>query len=435
MSPNFRNFFLTARIVFITVLLAGCSSYSGPPVVAIDRSFNLPLGYALFTPQAGFSSRGVEAGLQSDGKIVVMGSTVKGVDDDILLVRYLADGRLDAGFGSNGYVRYGNFDRDRGLGLAILSGDDSIIVTGYSTINGSRELLTVRFSSTGTVLKDMLYSDLGTDIGFGITITPDQMIVVIGESSSFLSKKQDMLVLRMDANLQLDSGFGEQGVVHYNGPGNENEKGFGVAAQPDGSLLACGAVIVSGKEDMLLIRLKPDGSLDPGFGAGGSFIWSSPSGGADYANNLALNTDGSIVIAGAASTGTGYQIAVIRVLSSGVIDAGFGQGGVVVYSGLTGADAYPYGVLIQQNGGIVIAGSSAGNAGVKNAVALRFTPDGRVDPSFGGNGVIVFEAPDGGDAVANGMTMQPDQSLLIAGYANDGQYDSALIYRLSTSVN
>jgi uncharacterized delta-60 repeat protein len=182
---------------------------------------------------------------------------------------------------------------------------------------------------------------------------------------------------------------------------------------------------------MLLIRLKPDGSLDGSFGVGGSFIWSSPAGGADYANNLALNPDGSIIIAGAASTKTGYQMAVIRVSSSGVVDPGFGQGGVVLYSGLTGTDAYPYGVLIQQSGWIVVAGSSVGNAGVKSAVALRLTHDGRFDPTFGGNGVIAFDTPGGGgDAVANGVTMQSDHSLLIAGYANDGQSDSGLIYRL-----
>ncbi len=326
-------------------------------------------------------------------------------------------------------MRYGDYDRDRGLGLAILK-DDSIIVTGYSTIAGSRELLVVKFSANGIFIKDLLYSDLGTDIGFGITVTPDQKIVIIGESSSTASKKQDLLLLRMNSDLQLDPGFGRQGVFHYNGPGNENEKGFAVAAQPDGALIACGAVIINSKEDMLVIRIRPDGSLDNSFGSNGSFIWSSPADHADYANNLALQPDGRIVIAGAANTGSGYHITTLRLLPSGQLDTGFGQGGVVVYTGLTGGDAYPYSVIQQLDGKVVIAGSSTASTGKKAAVTLRYSVAGLLDPAFGGSGLLVFEGPSGGDTVANGLTLQPDQSVLVTGYSANGLYDSVLTYRI-----
>lgn len=417
-------------IILAAILAAGCSNHASRQNVTIDSSFNTPLGYALFTPGPGFSSRGVETALQSDGRIIVIGSTVNGPDDDLLLVRYTKEGRLDTSFGANGFVRYGDYDRDRGLGLAIMPSDNSIIVTGYSTINGSRELLVVKFSANGSFVKDLLYSDLGTDIGFGIAITADQKIVVIGESSSSLSQKQDLLMLRMNADLQLDPSFGQQGTFHYNGPGNENEKGFAALPLTDGTLIACGAVIASGKEDMLVIRIKPDGKLDTNFGTNGSFVWNSPSGGADYANNLALQPDGGIIIAGAASTGAGYQIATLRLLPTGQLDTSFGHGGIVSFTGLTGTDAYPYGVVVQQDGKIVVAGSSANSTGKKDAVVVRYTGEGLLDPSFGTGGLVAFDGPAGGDDVASGLALQPDQAILVTGYSATGPYDSVLTYRL-----
>lgn len=413
-------------------LLAGCSS-NDPAVryVGLDYSFNPPLGYALFTPASGFSSRGVETALQSDGKVIVMGSTVNGTDDDLLLIRYTKDGLLDTSFGTNGYVRYGDYDRDRGLGLAILPVDDSIIVTGYSTIGGSRELLVVKFSANGTFVKDLLYSDLGTDIGFGIALTPDQKIVIIGESSSSQAQKQDLLLLRLDFDLQFDPGFAQFGAFHYNGPASGNEKGFAVVVQPDGKLVASGAAVTSNsKEDMLVIRVNQDGSLDSSFGSNGSFVWSSPGDYADYANNLALQPDGKVIVTGAAASATGFQIVTMRLLSSGQLDSGFGQDGLVTYTGLTGSDAYPYGLLVQQGGRIIVAGSSMNSAGNKDAVLLRYTTDGQLDPLFGGEGLLIFEGPGGGTDVANGLALQPDQAVLVTGYSNNGQYDSVLTWRL-----
>lgn len=418
-------------LVAILLLVSACSNDAAQHTVTLDSSFNAPLGYAVFTPGSGFSSRGVETALQSDGKIIVMGSTVNGTDDDLLLVRYTKDGQLDTSFGTNGYVRYGNYDRDRGLGLAIMPDDDAIIVTGYSTFNGSRVLLAARFSANGVLEKDLFYSDLGTDIGFGIAITPDNKIVIIGESSSTQKQMQVLLLLRLDANLEYDPSFAQSGAYHYDGPADGNEKGFAVAVQPDGKLVAGGAIIHGGtKEDMLVIRLNQDGTLDSSFGSNGSFVWSSSGDNPDYANNLTLQADGKIIVTGAASTGSGFRIVTMRLLASGQLDSSFGQGGLVQYDGLTGSYAYPYGVLVQADGKVVVAGSSSNSAGNKDAVVLRYTTDGQLDPTFAEGGLYVFSISANGDDVANGLALQPDQALLVTGYTFDGQYDWALTWRL-----
>lgn len=412
-------------------LFFACSNADSPQQKErLDASFNPPFGFTLFSLQTGAASRGVETALQSDGKIIVMGSANNGVDDDILLLRYTAAGQLDTRFGTNGSVRYGGSGNERGLGLAIIPSDNSIIVTGFSTVAGSRDLLVVKYSADGKFLKHLLYAGIGTDIGFGVTISADQKIVVVGESSPSLSSKQDLLLLRMDVDLQLDPTFGQQGVVHYNGPKKENDKGFGVVVQPDGKVIACGAVIINGKEDMLVARFNPDGSIDNSFGTKGSFIWSSPLDESDYANGLALQPDGRIVVTGAASTTAKAYMTTLRLLPNGTLDSTFGQYGVAIYAGLSGSYAYPYGVIIQSDGKVMVAGTSEDSAANRHAIVIRYTPDGFPDYSFGFDGLFVFGGLSMKEYAANGLVLQPDQAIVVTGYSNNGMYDSVLTFRL-----
>ena len=103
---------------------------------------------------------------------------------------------------------------------------------------------------------------------------------------------------------------------------------------------------------------------------------------------------------------------------------------MVTYAGLTGVDAYPYGLLVQLDGKIAVAGSSMNSTGNKDAVVLRYTADGQLDPLFGVGGLLVFDAPGGGTDVANGLALQADQALLVTGYTSNGQSDSVLTWRL-----
>src|SRR6185437_69189 len=64
----------------------------------------------------------------------------------------------------------------------------------------------------------------------------------------------------------------------------------GVAVQPDGRIVAGGAVVAGGASDFFVARYNPDGSPDASFGpAGGSVVIDF--GGSDTANAVALQPD------------------------------------------------------------------------------------------------------------------------------------------------
>jgi uncharacterized delta-60 repeat protein len=77
---------------------------------------------------------------------------------------------------------------------------------------------------------------------------------------------------------RLDPTFGSDGTRVVNLGGTEG--GFGLAVQPDGNLVLVGVQQPSPGENAkaIVVRLTPDGSLDPAFGNGGVVVVPSAGG-------------------------------------------------------------------------------------------------------------------------------------------------------------
>jgi uncharacterized delta-60 repeat protein len=102
---------------------------------ALDTSFGGGLG-TVTTPIGSGNDYGKSGILRSDGKIIVAGEFYNGSNYDFAVVRYTSTGALDNSFGSGGKVNtpVGSSD-DRGRGVALQS-DGRVVVAGTSH-NGS----------------------------------------------------------------------------------------------------------------------------------------------------------------------------------------------------------------------------------------------------------------------------------------------------------
>jgi uncharacterized delta-60 repeat protein len=426
-------------VLFITVSLFFCvscsddsSTHTTSQIVGnLDPSFNYPDGFVLFADPYHNGEKGIETAIQSDGRIIVMGYTYDGARNRILLLGYNPDGKLDKTFGTEGYVIFHNGGIDeKGLGLA-LTGKGAIIVTGYIKFQSHRDILVLRCSPAGDLEKVFTYSSGGehTDIGFGVAVQADGKIIVVGEQSG--GDNQDISVLRLTSDLEPDSGFGNGGVVTYNGTGNENDKGFAVALQDDGKIVVVGAHIVKGqeKEDVLILRFRPDGVLDTDFADNGVFTYSHVGDYSDYGNFVALQPDGKIVAAGASYDGQSFKMLLLRLDVKGTLDMGFGTDGVAIYQRQPSVYDYAFGLAIQQDGKILVAGTS-NNGSNDDAVVLRYDSHGVLDRGFAENGVFTFNGVADGEDRAHSIAIQPDRRIVVAGYSHSGEDDDVLTLRL-----
>ncbi|HWY23259.1 MAG TPA: hypothetical protein VNX26_18675 [Candidatus Acidoferrum sp.] len=168
----------------------------------------------------------------------------------------------------------------------------------------------------------------------------------------------------------LDPTFGKGGVA-------EAKVGFPVAAalQPDGK------IVVLTLNDVVA-RFLSNGNLDTSFGNGGSVTLSF----ATSPVAMALQADGKIVLAGRINNNTENVFAVARLNANGSVDTGFGTGGTVTtdmgFPGTTEA------VVIQPDGKILLGGTVLGtDETLPNEVALvRYNTDGSLDSTFGNSG-------------------------------------------------
>jgi uncharacterized delta-60 repeat protein len=181
----------------------------------------------------------------------------------------------------------------------------------------------------------------------------------------------------------LDRSFSKDGKVVTSFPSSGSEA-FAVAVQSNGKIVAVG---VTGDDEpkmrFALARYNANGSLDRTFSRDGKVMTDLTTGN-DVAFAVALLPNGKIVAAGR-GRGIGGRFALARYRSTGVLDTTFNHDGKVL-TNFSDAEDVAFGVAVQADNKIV-AGGTAGGSGGRVALA-RYTRDGSLDVSFGGDGKL-----------------------------------------------
>src|SRR5688500_3492098 len=132
--------------------------------------------------------------------------------------------------------------------------------------------------------------------------------------------------------------------------------------------------------------------LDPSFGDAGIVQRYLPGRGGDHANAIVLDAAGNAVVGGVTGGATGHGAALARYRPDGSLDPSFGDGGTTVWRP-AGRSSSIAALGLQRDGKIVAAGyaHSASPEGYTGPFTLaRFNRDGSPDPSFGEGGAAVF---------------------------------------------
>ena len=165
----------------------------------------------------------------------------------------------------------------------------------------------------------------------------------------------------------LDKTFGMRGEVTAQlgtAPSGFSPESYakGVAVQSDGKIVVAGAAsnVADGTLDFAVTRYNTDGSPDVTFGAGGTGTAElTDFGGQATGRDVVIQPDGKIVVAGHAcdSSGANCRFALARYNTNGAPDASFGNGGKLT-TGFGGTNEHGYALALETLGKIVVAGIS-----------------------------------------------------------------------------
>jgi uncharacterized delta-60 repeat protein len=233
------------------------------------------------------------------------------------------------------------------------------------------------------------------------------------------------------ADLTLDPGFDSDGIaiVDVNDDG-ANDLARAVSVDASDRILVTGYADASGMTYRLaLVRLNTDGSRDQTFGTGGAVtvLVGTPSAlGGAMGSAIALQPDGRIVVAGTfATSGTnGQQMAIVRFLADGTLDASFDGDGIRLIPPMGAIErSRATAVVVQPDGRILVAGTFEPTSSVRRAVVVRLDSDGAFDTTFAAGGV--YSVPDLPNMTThadfNALTLLPDGRIVAGGVTLSGQ--------------
>lgn len=222
----------------------------------------------------------------------------------------------------------------------------------------------------------------------------------------------------------LDATFSDDGIVQMDLV-PIGESGQDALPTDDGRLYVCGYLNEGAQDHGFVLRLLPDGTPDATFGT-----VVLPSGNGGRALRMAYAADSSLYICGFADT-LGYEAFTLwHVLASGTMDASFGYGGrSSVQIGFN--DARARHLAVQPDGLIVLVGYESAGFG-RDGALVRFSPDGTLDTSFSGDGILLMDSYSQLDQL-DAVALMDDGSIIGGGYARVNNFDRALIINVTPS--
>ncbi|MBK8701730.1 MAG: hypothetical protein IPN29_20090 [Saprospiraceae bacterium] len=234
-------------------------------------------------------------------------------------------------------------------------------------------------------------------------------------------------------NYILDPAFGDNGII-VKALGS-----YGVCRasvlQPDEKLVLTGnSSFGLANGDITLLRYNSDGTLDKTFNYDG-IVTESFSGYGNAARDVVVQQDGNILVCGNVEKnpagGDPTNICVVRYKSSGQLDNNFGKSGKVSLAVGKYHDSAE-GMALQPDGKIVLAGYSDQNViapsyETRAFAIVRLNADGSPDESFSGDGKLVIDVSEFAGNEARSVAIDNMGRIVAGGFAYAGKDAFALV--------
>jgi uncharacterized delta-60 repeat protein len=366
-----------------------------------------------------------DASLQSDGKIICVGSRQ--------VMRFAVNGLIDTTFGSKGIVTpffygknqdslVGNDDDTNFIGTSVaVLPDNKMLFAGNmgtgSLFNRQTDIVIMRltadgsidssFGDNGGVIADYSKSDRVSDI----KLQPDGKILVFGTSNNHFN------LLRFLHDGTQDNSFGNNGNVWET---SFNAYGNAIALQPDGKIVAAGSY----ENKIILTRYMPDGSRDNEFGNNGKVVSVfETENNYSNANDIAIQPDGKIVIAGNTNDFLTYTLLLARYNPDGSADESFGEAGTsrpeLTY------DVIAERIALDKNNKLIVGGFTIGGSTDSKYMLLRLLENGNLDSNFAVDGQQFTNMMENSSDISAGLILTSTNKIIVAGTTSNGSNNYA----------
>ena len=246
-----------------------------------------------------------------------------------------------------------------------------------------------------------------------ILVQPDGKILLGGnevfEDEYGQTQSETFAVLRSLPDGMPDENFGiDSKVVSIKGIEIKS-----MLLQPDGKIVAGG---YNFEQHFYAERYLPDGTIDKGFGEGGSVETTFEAiNNSCKMNGMALQADGKILATGTTTLKRYPDLLLARYNSDGQLDKTFNDSGkVITHFPVNGAEGVS--VLVMPNNKIVVAGNNIDrDYGPSDFALAAYNEDGSLDQTFGDKGIVITDIGSKFDIVSS-AALQLDGKIVVSGF-------------------
>ncbi len=342
-----------------------------------------------------------------------------------------AQADLDPQFGENGQLTtdFSIYD-DKAYAITVQT-DGKIIIAGQSENGADTDIAVARYNSDGTIDTGFNYSGQvtiavgsGNDTGLAIAVQKDGKILVAGTTEN--NGSTDVAIIRLHSDGILDMDFDDDGQLTL--PiANSDDSAHSILIQEDGKIILAGSRILNTEKDLFLARLHSDGSPDTSFADHG--MLTGTEGYEATARGAILQENGHILLAGSTKESTVVRAALFSFLANGRVDSAYGENGVVL-SGPEDQNSLFNDLIAVDNGKVVATGAVEG-VSYRSILLAGFTETGALDPTFNNGSFVLTDL--GNDTIANSLTMAEDSTIYLAGSGSKGSDTDFILLHYSAN--
>ena len=276
----------------------------------LDNTFD---GNGIATPPVnGFSDEhSYDMGLQTDGKIVMVGTTAAddNLQTDIAVMRLNANGSLDTTFNGTGILVVTFQNVNESANAVVIQPDGKIVIGGFLNNTTKNDFLLMRFNSNGFL--DTTFGNSGLVIT-SVSAGNNSIKTMALQSDGKILAGGSGYIARYTADGILDNTFGNNGTVAA--PLSVNK----ILVRNNDKILVGGNSGIN----VAATRYNANGTIDTSFNNTGTATGNVP-GNSCFGSSIAVQNDNKIVIGGDCTSNGNTRLAVFRfqeTTSKGFID-------------------------------------------------------------------------------------------------------------------
>lgn len=370
---------------------------------------------AAFGGPTGFDS-GDAIKLTPSGDILVCGLSNNGSNHDIAIYKYKPNGIIDDNFGSGGVVTRHNIaggnEKDYCKDL-VVNNDESFYVTGYSYNSaGNDDMVILKYKANGSPdynfgISGAIYHNYSTggvlnDIPQRILSNDQDELFIIGGSPN--GTDGDIVIWKYFSNGSRDTTFGTDGILNIDSlTGLSN-----TSIIHDSKILPNGKIVILGYESNggssgILSRVHSNGFPDPTFGTSGLIDYAT-----DIGSSKSICHATNDYILYTSYTGGDGNSKLYKMKSNGTLDVSFGTNGSTVIP--ENPDIRK--CLMNDLGDIYMI-----TFDYPNIQIYKVSEDGVIDNTFGDGGIFSYQLASSWIG-SNSAVFAKDGSILVTGYTD-----------------